>query len=454
MLKKRIALLMATMLAVTSMVGCGSTSGTTTTEIDNEKVATEQNKTTASGTTEVLFWHSMSGNNAEKLMKIVDGFNASQSEVVVVAENQGTYDESTSKFFNMNGGKGSPAVIQIGEQNLQSMIDSGLVASVTDLINEYQFDQEQLLPQAIDFYSVNDTMYAMPFNISSPVLFYNAEALKKAGIEEVPATYEEITEAGESISAANDGMKAFSKPVYGYALEQMVTTMGGFVVNNDNGRSSRATEVAYQPELTKIFTWISDLIKADQFVNYGTNFDNLITGFNQGEIAMFITTSARAAAIVENAPFEVGITSLPVFEGMEPEGVYAGGGAMCVAANLDDETNAAVMRFLEYATSAEVQAIWAGDTGYFPVNINSYETETLKKIYEEKPQLKVAADQLLNSKQTKATAGPLISLLPQLRNDLQTAEEMLFNGGDVQSAIDSAVANTNKQIETANKSIQ
>lgn len=454
MLKKRIVLLMATMFAVTSMAGCGSTAESATTEVANEKVATAESTTTTTGATEVLFWHSMTGTNGEKLMKIVDGFNASQNEVVVVAENQGTYDESTSKFFNMNGGKGSPAIIQIGEQNLQSMIDSGLVASVSDLINEYSFDQEQLLSQAIDFYSVNDTMYAMPFNISSPVLFYNTEALKKAGIEEVPSTYEDILAAGESISAANDGMKAFSKPVYGYALEQMVTTLGGYVVNNDNGRSGRATEVAYQPELTEIFTWISDLIEAGQFVNYGTSHENLITGFNQGEIAMFINTSAKASAIIESAPFEVGIAALPVFEGMEPQGVYAAGGAMCVAANLDDKTRESVMKFLEYATSAEVQATWAGDTGYFPVNINSYETETLKKIYKEKPQLRVAADQLLNSKQTKATAGPLISLLPQLRNDLQSAEEMLFNGGDVQSAIDSAVANTNKQIETANKSVQ
>ncbi len=450
MLKKKIAVIMAAMLAVASLAGCGSTSEDASSKGSSVSSATK----TEAGATEVLFWYSMGGNNQEKLLKIVDGFNASQDEVVVVAESQGTYDEATSKFFNMNGGKGSPAIIQIGEQNLQSMIDSGLVASVTELINQYHYNQEQLLPQAIDFYSVDGTMYAMPFNISSPVLFYNAEALAKAGYDEAPSTYEGILEAAENISAANDGMKAFSKPVYGYALEQMVTTMGGMVVNNDNGRSARATEVAYQPEMERIFNWMKEVIDAGQFVNYGTNHENLITGFNQGEVAMFINTSARATAIIESAPFEVGIAALPVFEGMEPEGVYAAGGALCVADGLDDETKGAVMKFLAYATSAEVQATWAGDTGYFPVNIDSYETETLGKIYDEMPQLRVAAEQLLNSKQTKATAGPLISLLPQLRNDLQTAEEMLFNGGDVESAIATAVENTNAQIATSNKSIQ
>ena len=112
------------------------------------------------------------------------------------------------------------------------------------------------------------------------------------------------------------------------------------------------------------------------------------------------------------------------------------------------------MEFLTYVTSEEVQATWAGATGYFPINAKSYETETMKNIYAEKPQLKVAADQFLTSKETKVTAGPLLSQLPQLRNDLQAAIEEVFNGGNVDTAIETAVKNTNKAIETANKAVK
>lgn len=405
------------------------------------------------GVTEVLLWHSMSGNVQEKLNEIVEGFNSSQSEIKVVAENQGTYDESTSKFFNMNGGSGSPAIIQIGEQNLQSMIDSNLIEPMGNLIKDYNYNLEELVPQVVNFYSVNDTLYTMPFNASSPVLYYNADALKNAGIEEIPQTFEAILKSGDKISSANSGMKAFAMHAYGYALDQMVTNLGGFIINNANGRTDRATEVAYQDEMTTIFTWISDLIKANQFVNYGTNSQDVVTGFNNGDIAMFVTTSASAAKIVSEAPFEVGVAYLPYSEGIEPQGVYAGGGALCVTNGLSEDVRKATMEFITYATSAEVQATWAGGTGYFPINSKSYETETMKNIYAEKPQLKVAADQFLTSKETAATAGPLLSQLPQLRNDLQAAIEEVFNGGDVAKAIDGAVKNTNKAIETANKSI-
>lgn len=437
--KQAIAALLALGLLVT---GCSPQGDSPAAESGAEK--------TGKGT-EVLFWHSMSGVNQQRLMKIVDGFNSSQSDVKVVAEAQGNYDESTSKFFGMNGGSGSPAIIQIGEQNLQAIVDSDLVEPIDGLIRDYQYPVEDLVPQVVNFYTVDGQLYVMPFNASSPVLYYNVEALKKAGYEKAPVTFEGILEAAPKISGANPGMKGFSKPVYGYALDQMITNMGGLVVNHENGRASCATEVAYQDQALAIFNWLRDLVEADEFVNYGTDKDSVATGFYNGEIGMFITTSASAAGIMEGAPFEVGIAPLPYPEGTQPQGVYAGGGALCVSKGLDSDVRKGAMEFLAYATSPQVQAVWAGDTGYFAINSKSYDTETMKNIYAKTPQLEVAADQFRNSKQTPATAGPLLSQLPQLRNDLQAAEEMVFNGKDPKEALEQAVASTNKQIKTANK---
>ena len=105
------------------------------------------------------------------------------------------------------------------------------------------------------------------------------------------------------------------------------------------------------------------------------------------------------------------------------------------------------------ATSPDVQATWAGDTGYFPISSGAYETDTLSKIYTEYPQLEVSANQLRNSKVHNLTAGPLCSQLPQLRTDLETALESVFNGGDVDAAIETAVNSTNSAIESANAGV-
>ena len=444
--KRIAAMAVAATMLVASFAGC----------TNNDSSSTDQNSSSssASGKLQIQFWHSMSGNNQEALDAVVSGFNESQDQYEVVATNQGTYDESTGKFFNMANGDGSAQIIQIGEQNLQSMIDSGMIASVSDLIDQYSFDDSDLLEQEVNFYSVDGDMWAMPFNCSTPVVYYNKAVFDAAGVTEFPTTFEGITEAAQKVAASNDSITPVGMYAYGYALDQMVINMGGYVINNENGRAERATEVAYQDQITQIYNWIKDLQDQNLLLNYGSDGTNTISGFTQQQVGMFIASSASCRNVIDSSTdFEVGVANLPVPEGTEPEGVYGGGGALCVATGLSEDVEKGIMEFFKYATSPEVQATWAVSTGYFPICNGAYDTDTLKTSYEEMPQLEVAANQLLNSNVNSITAGPLLSQLPQLRTDLQTALEAVFNGSDVESAVAQAVESTNSAIASANEGV-
>ena len=441
--KKIAALLLSALLLVTLFAGCSNGSS------DGSGASTSD-----SGKLQIQFWHSMSGNTQEALDVVVAGFNESQDQYEVVATNQGSYDESTGKFFNMANGEGSAQLIQIGEQNLQSMIDSGMIASVTDLIEKYSFDDSDLLEQEVNFYTVNGDMWAMPFNCSTPVVYYNKTVFDEAGVTQFPTTFEGITEAAQKVAETNSSITPVGMYAYGYALDQMVINMGGYVINNENGRADRATEVAYQDQITAIYNWIKDLQDQGLLLNYGSDGTNTISGFTQQQVGMFIASSASCRNVIDSATdFEVGVANLPVPEGTEPEGVYGGGGALCIATGLSEDVETGVMEFCTYATSPEVQATWAVNTGYFPICNGAYDTDTLTTAYEGMPQLQVAADQLLNSKVNSITAGPLLSQLPQLRTDLQTALEAVFNGSDVDSAVAQAIESTNSAIATANEGV-
>ena len=443
-LGKRIAAFALGTLMLAAFAGC-STSGSG---------SSGSASTGDSGKIQIQFWHSMSGNTQEALDEVVAGFNESQDTYEVVATNQGSYDESTGKFFNMANGDGSAHIIQIGEQNLQSMIDSGMVASVSDLIEKHSFDDSDLLEQEVNFYTVGEDMWAKPFNCSTPVVYYNKTAFAEAGVTEFPTTFEGIKEAAQALADSGSNITPVGMYAYGYALDQMVINMGGYVINNENGRADRATEVAYQDQITAIYNWIKDLQDSGLLLNYGSDGTNTISGFTQQQVGMFIASSASCRNVIDSATdFEVGVANLPVPEGTEPEGVYGGGGALCIATGLSEDVETGVMEFCTYATSPEVQATWAVNTGYFPICNGAYDTETLTTAYEEMPQLQVAADQLLNSKVNSITAGPLLSQLPQLRTDLQTALEAVFNGSDVDSAVAQAIESTNSAIATANEGV-
>ena len=440
--KRILALGLSAVLAGSLLAGC--TGGGTSSD----------SASTDSGKLQISFWHSMSGNTQEALDKVVAGFNESQDQYEVVATNQGTYDESTGKFFNMAGGSDSAHIIQIGEQNLQSMIDSQMIASVSDLIEKHEFDDSDLLEQEVNFYTVDGDMWAMPFNCSTPVVYYNKTAFEEAGVTEFPTTFEGIKEAAQKLADSGSSITPVGMYAYGYALDQMVINMGGYVIDNENGRAGRATQVAYQDQITAIYNWIKDLQDSELLLNYGSDGTNTISGFTQQQVGMFIASSASCRNVIDSSTdFEVGVANLPVPEGTEPEGVYGGGGALCIATGLSEDVEAGVMAFCEYATSPEVQAQWAVDTGYFPICNGAYDTETLTAAYEEMPQLQVAADQLLNSKVNSITAGPLLSQLPQLRTDLVTALEAVFNGGEVESSVQQAVESTNSAIATANEGV-
>lgn len=455
MKKKVVSLCLATILC---LAGCG----TTTTEVTETKnssetaTANENNGKSetataneSNGKTEILLWHVMSGDREEQLKVIVDGFNASQNEYEVIAEAQGDYDEAAAKFLNMAGEEGAPAIMQIGDQHLQSMIDSGLVENISSMMDKYGYENS-LLPQVENFYTVEGTMSAMPFNSSSGVIYYNIDALKKAGLETPPDTFEGIVSAAPKIAEANEGMKAFSITSWGYLLDQIMTNSGYMIVNNDNGRADRATEAVYGEGMQRFYQFIQDLDNAGGFVNYGESDDDINAGFNNGDISMFITTSAWATSIMKSAPFEVGIARLPHFEDREAQGVYASGGAFVMAKNLEDNIQKGAFEFLKYATSAEVQATWAANTGYFPVNKDSYETKTMTDLYKENPQMKIASDQLREAKVNEVTAGPLVTTLVQIRNDMMAGAEAVFNGGDPKEAADMAVESTNQGLEAAN----
>ena len=83
------------------------------------------------------------------------------------------------------------------------MIDTQTVlpAGVCAKADKYSFSD--FLPRIISYFTVEGTQYAMPFNNSGPVLFYNKKAFTAAGLdpEKPPTTLDEVRAAAEKLKA-------------------------------------------------------------------------------------------------------------------------------------------------------------------------------------------------------------------------------------------------------------
>ena len=407
---------------------------------------------TEDGKTVISFWHAMSGSGQEALEKIVADFNASQEDYEVKAEFQGSYEESLTKLRSVGGTADAPAITQVFEVGTKFMIDSGYIEPMQKFIDEDNYDLSQLEENILNYYSLDGELYSMPFNSSTPVMLYNKDAFKAAGLdpENPPQTFQEVIAAAEKLTT-ND-MKGFSMLTYGWFFEQLVATQGGLYVNEENGRAGDATEAVFNGEEgLRVFNFLDTMNKAGTFGNFGTNWDDIRAAFQSGKVAMYMDSSAGVRGIIDNAPFEVGAAFIPYADEVDRQGVAIGGASLWMSKGIAEIEQKAAWEFMKYLTTPEVQAEWHLSTGYFAINPAAYEEESVKQAWEEMPQLKVTVDQLQSTEPSIATQGALISVFPESRQQIVTALENLYQGMDPKEALDQAAEGTNRAIEIANK---
>ncbi|WP_040287484.1 ABC transporter substrate-binding protein [Sporosarcina koreensis] len=404
------------------------------------------------GKTEVVFWHAMSGKLEEVIDQLVADFNDQQDDIEVKAVFQGSYEESITKFNTVAGTEDAPTIMQVFEVGTKYMMDSGKIQPVQKFIDAENYDTGKWEKNITDYYNVDGVQYSMPFNSSTPVLIYNKDAFKDAGLdpEAPPATYEELKKAADALTSKEQ--YGFSILNYGWFIEELIAAQGGLFVNEENGRAGDATEAVFNgKEGQEVFGLISSMYKDGTFYNSGQNWDDIRAAFQSGKIAMYLDSSAGVRDVVEQSSFDVGTGYLPVPEASDWEGVVIGGASLWMANEIEESEQQAAWEFMKYLASPEVQATWHVNTGYFAINTDAYEQDIVKTEWEKYPQLKVTVDQLSDTKTSVATQGALISVFPETRQKVVSAMESLYQGTDPKEALDQAAKATDDALDMANR---
>ncbi|MCO7126191.1 ABC transporter substrate-binding protein [Sporolactobacillus shoreicorticis] len=409
------------------------------------------------GRTEVVFWHSMGGVAGQTLQNIINDFNQSQDKIYVKPVYQGSYEESLAKFRTIGGTKDVPAIVQTYEVGTKFMIDSGYITPVQFFIDKNHYDTSALEKNILSFYTINGKLYSMPFNSSTPVLMYNADAFKKAGINpnKPPMTFSEVEADAKKLTQTDKGMDGFSFLNYPWYFEEMLTTQRGYNYDHANGRTGSITRsLVNSPKGVRIFSWLQKMRKEHLLAYFGTNGGNEQTAFLTGKLGMYLSSSASAAQIIQNAPFKVGIGFLPHADGVKPQGVAIGGASLWLPKGPSAKTQQAAFTFMKYLESPAVQAKWHVGSGYFPINTKAYDEPLLKKTYKKIPQLKVSADQLHSTVTSYYTRGFLTTITPQARMELQQAIDSVMNGQAPKKTLDTAANSITDIITQTNRANQ
>ena len=240
-------------------------------------------------------------------------------------------------------------------------------------------------------------VYGVPFQNSTPVLYYNTDAFKEAGLDpdHPPATWAEWAEDARKLTK-RDGS---STTRYGLMMVSSYDTLGwlvsGLAMSNGGQYYDQAWggEVYYnQPSTLGAVQFLDNLVHADHAMPEGvTDANGVAAAFFSGRAAMIVNSTGALGFVRDNMkqPYRVAFIPRAL-----RNAVPIGGGSLIIPRGNSPERQRAAWTFINEMTSPAIAGGWSRFTGYFAPNRHAYELGDMQSYLAEHPDAKVALDQL------------------------------------------------------------
>ncbi|QIE54019.1 sn-glycerol-3-phosphate ABC transporter substrate-binding protein UgpB [Pikeienuella piscinae] len=412
---------------------------------------------------EINFWHAMGGQLGEITDKFAADFNASQSEYQINAIYKGDYTETMTSAIAAFRAKEQPHIVQVFEVGTATMIAAegkGAVYPVYKLMADagVEFNQDDYLPAVVSYYTDTDNrLLSLPFNSSTPVMWYNKTKFEELGIP-VPTTWDEVEEAAKKAKAA--GVEA---PLsFGWQSWTQIETYSAWhdipMGTAENGFGGLDTEFTFNNDaVVNHIQRIADMGKEGLF-KYGGRRGDSRGMFVNGETIMWINSSAYYGGFKKDiTDWEFGQAMLPLDTAVaeKPQNSIIGGATLWVLSGHDQGDYKGVAEFFKFVSAPEQQAYWHQATGYVPITTAAYVQSQEEGFYDENPGTDTAIKQLSLNTPTANSKGVRFGNFVQIRDVINEELEAVWSGQkDAKQAMDDAVSRGNdllRKFQSANE---
>jgi len=307
--------------------------------------------------------------------------------------------KKTTRAITAARGGNPPQLAILLSVDMFALIDEDIILPWDDFVTEEE--QENWIGGFYDSFMRNSQTggqtWGIPFQRSTPVMYYNKEAFAAAGLdpETPPATWDEMVEMGRELTLRDDsgnvtqwGVRIPSSGFPSWLFTGLVASNGQDGLANDAG-----TEVYFDtPEVIGALEYLVSLADEHEIMAPGIlDWGATPRAFMDGESAIAWTTTGNLTNIRSNAPFDFGVAMLPA---NVRRGAPTGGGNFYLFEGSSDEQLQAAVDFVKWATAPEQAASWSIDTGYVAPRPDTWETDAMRAYAEEVPGALVARDQL------------------------------------------------------------
>ncbi len=347
---------------------------------------------------EFYFPVAVGGKAADTIQALTDEYVAANEGVNIDAVYSGSYGDTVTKALTASRGGKPPQLSVILSVDMFTLIDEDVIIPFDELAtsDEDKAWLESFYPAFMQNSQTGGNTYGIPFQRSTPVLYWNKEAFAEAGLdpETPPTTWEETVEMSKKLIKKDDngnvtrwGVRIPSSG-FPYWLFQGLTTQNDVILANAEGNETNFDD----PKVVEALEYLVALsteheVMAPGIVEWGAT----PKAFFEGQTAMMWTSTGNLTNVRDNAPFDFGVGLLP---GNERFGAPTGGGNFYLFRESTDEQKQAAFQFVKWITSPEQAAKWSIATGYVAPSPAAWETVEMKTYADEFPPALVARNQL------------------------------------------------------------
>jgi sn-glycerol 3-phosphate transport system substrate-binding protein len=405
---------------------------------------------------EIRVWHAMSGPIGASFDQLVERFNASQKEYRVKSFFQGPYDEVLADELEVRKRSGdAPHVVQVQDAGTADMLRSGAARALWQVLEDagLRLDARYLPAVATYFSDGEGRLLALPFGGSTPVLYYNRAAFRRAGLDasKPPRTWYEMPRMLAALVEAGQGCALTTTRQSWVLVENMSAWHNQRFATQANGMAGANPRLAFNTRL--MVRWISTLSswnKSGYYTPSGRR-DEAEARFAAGECAMLTAPSAAYARLRNAASVDFGVAPLPYYEDFDeaPQNTLIGGSAFWTLGGMQPSAYRGAARFLAFLAQPGVQADWHQETGDLPLTAAGYELSRKQGYYISNPDHEVAVRQLL-VKPTEDSRGVRLDGLRRIRDIIDEELDGVWLGSKTPlDALNAAVKRGNAVLERA-----
>ena len=273
------------------------------------------------------------------------------------------YEDGTNTILRESVAGDLPDVTFQGLNRQAMLVEKGIARSLEPFIAaEANFAKDGYHAAMLELGTFNGEVHGLPYSVSLPVGYYNMDALRKAGITELPKTWDEVIDNCHKLMKAG-----YKTPMWwgwsvtgNWFFQALMCSQGEPILKDGKVNFGGEAGLAALEQMKLLFR--------------ECDMPNLSAGdagvpFNSGEVAMYFwSTSAVGSIERAKGDFELKTGKYPGM-GQTPMGLPAGGNSVMMVSTSEDPAEIeAAWQFVKFATSGIGASLVAETTGYIPPN--------------------------------------------------------------------------------------